>query len=135
MEERPKHQAFEIGNPVVIVTERALQGVVTGIDDIPHVGVNDFTPQSFQGQKGWVFARSGRAPGGDPAAYEVVFRLQGTPRPVVIHQCVDEGVILPEERQVDRGRGHLMNVKPEEFAPEPTLEGTFDELTLCTTRP
>ena len=129
MEADSGQTTFTIGDPVLVVTDRPLAGWVTGIGDIPNVGAIDFTPQSFQGQKGWVFATSGFASGGDPTAHEVVFRLQGTPRTAVIHQWGEGGVILPAERQVDRGRGHLMDVKPEELAPEPTLEGTFDELT------
>ena len=128
MEAGSGQTTFSIGDPVLVVTDRPLAGWVTGVGDIPHVGAIDFTPQSFQGQKGWVSATRGPASCGDPIAYEVVFRLQGTPRPVVIHQRGEERVVLPEERQVDRGRGHLMDVKPEELAPEPTLEGTYDEL-------
>lgn len=121
MEKELKKERFELEDAVTVVTDRPLKGYVTGIGDIPHVGAIEFSPQSFQGQKGWIFAGSG----GD---YEVSFRLQGNPRTVVMHQRIEEAGILSEERQFDRGRGHLWDVKAEDLALDPGPEGTFETL-------
>ncbi len=119
---------FEIGVPVVIVTDRELKGWVTGTD-IPHVGVIAFAPQTFQGQKGWVSSLTRPWNGGDPSAYEVAFRICGNPRTVLVHQFEEERSEITERtQQVDDGRGYLWDVKAEDLAPDPEPEGTFDQL-------
>ncbi len=128
METDRERTPFSIGDPVLVATDRPLGGWLTGASDIPHIGAIDFTHQSFRGQKGWVFATSAPASGGAPRSYEVTFRLQGNPRAVKVHQQGDAGVVLTEERQVARGRGHLMDLKPADLDPDPAPEGTFDAL-------
>ncbi len=128
METELGRRTFQIGDPVVVTTDRPLKGYVTGIEDIPHVGVVDLAPQVFQGQKGWVFSLSCPVAGGVPISYEVAFRVQGTPRKVVIHQWIEEAGILSEERQLNRGRGHLWQVRPEDLAPDVAPNETFDAL-------
>lgn len=123
-----ERKIFSIGEPVVVVTNRPVRGYVTGIGDLPHVGTIDLVPQNLQGQKGWVFAQSRPASGGDPTAYEVVFRLEGFLRTVVIDQRTENATGLSEECQLDRGRGHIWEVTSEDLAPDPTPGGTFDGL-------
>lgn len=122
---------FKDGNPVVIVTDRELEGGrVTGLDLPPRASVIGFARQSFQGQKGWVSASTLPPEGGDPTGYEVGFRLQGNPRTVLIREFVSvegEGLRHSDRtQQVDRGRGYLW-VKAEDVASDPTPEGTFDQ--------
>ncbi len=128
METDRERTPFSLGDPVLVATDRPLGGWLTGASDIPHIGGIDFAHQSFRGQKGWVFATAAPASGGAPRTYEVTFRLQGNPRAVKVHQQVDAGVVLTEEHQVARGRGHLTDVKPEDLASDPAPEGTFEEL-------
>jgi len=126
---------FEDGNPVVIVTDRELEGgrvTVTGLDLPPRARepLIGFIPQNFQGQKGWVSASTLPSGGGDPTGYEVGFRLQGNPRTVLIREFVrveGEG-LRPSDttQQVDRGRGYLW-VRAEDIASDPTPEGTFEQ--------
>ncbi len=122
---------FKDGNPVVIVTDRELEGGrVTGLDLPPRASVIGFARQNFQGQKGWVSASTLPPGGGDPTGYEVGFRLQGNPRTVLIREFVrveGEGRRYSDRTQrVDRGRGYLW-VRAEDIASDPTPEGTFDQ--------
>ncbi len=128
METDRERTPFSLGDPVLVATDRPLGGWLTGASDIPHIGAIDFPHQSFRGQKGWVFATSAPASGGAPRTYEVAFRLRGNARAVMVHQQGDAGVVLAEERQVARGRGRLMDLKPEDLDPDPAPEGTFEEL-------
>lgn len=122
---------FQIGVPIVIVTDRELEGGwVTGLDLPRGASAIGFIPQSFQGQKGWVSALTEPRRGEDPTGYEVGFRLQGNPRTVLIREFVSVEVedLRHSDRtqQVDRGRGHLW-VKAEDIDSDPTPEGTFDQ--------
>ncbi len=119
---------FGIGDPVLVVTDRPLTGCVTGLGDILHIGVIDLAPQSFEGQKGWVFSLMGPAGGGDPTGYDVGFQLQGSPRAVVVHQFLGGAGVVSEERQLDRGTGHVGGLRLEDLTPDPAPEGTFDAL-------
>jgi hypothetical protein len=129
MEER-QMATFRIGDPVVIVTNRELQGYVTGLD-IPHFGTIDFASQSFKGQKGWISALSLPVEGGDPKDYEVGFRLGGNPRTVILHQFerqgLERGRLLEARRQVEYGRGFVKHLRAEDLAPDPAPEGNFDQ--------
>ncbi len=122
---------FEDENPVVIVTDRELEGGrVAGLDLPPGASLIGFIPQNFQGQKGWVSASTLPPGGGDPTGYEVGFRLQGSPRTVLIRKFVrveGEGLRRSDRtQQMDRGRGYLW-VRAEDIASDPTPEGTFEQ--------
>ncbi len=115
---------FLIGAPVVVVTDRALQGrVASGNSRIK------FLPQNLQGKKGWIDGEPWDD--GEPAYSHVLFRLQDHPRTVLTLEFHKFG---PEHswrvrmrRQVESGWGYV-RVRADDLVHDTEPLGTYQEL-------
>ncbi len=117
---------FRIGDPVVVVTDRALRGRVPSVN---YWDRNKFLPQNLQGKKGWI--ESEPWDDGEPAHYQVVFRLHDHPRTVLILELHKFG---PEHswrvrmrRQVESGWGYV-RVRADDLVHDTEPVRTYEQL-------
>ncbi len=117
---------FSIGAPVVVVTDRALQGRAASVDSRIRV---KFLPQNLQGKKGWIHGRPWDD--GEPAYYHVLFRLEDHPRTVLtleIHKFGPEqswGVRM--RRQAESGWGYV-RVRADDLMHDTEPVGEYEEV-------
>lgn len=115
---------FELGDSVVIVSDRKLRGRVEH-GDFAHVRPLEFIPQSFRGQKGWVSRVSYR----EPDSYRVYFSLQRSPRMVLVRTFEGDDCKWPvaTEELVKSGFSCLA-LKADELVHDAEPEGDYDYL-------
>jgi len=118
---------FRIGDPVVVVTDRALRGRLPSVH-YPWDRIK-FLPQNLQGKKGWI--ESEPWDDGEPAHYQVVFRLHDHPRTVLILELHQFGPKqswrVIRRRQVESGWGYV-RVRTDGLVHDTEPVGTYEQL-------
>ncbi len=119
---------FKIGDPVVILTDRKLRGVV-GRVDLGQLLPLELTPQSFRGQKGWIENYPRPWQSIDIHSYTVVFRLLGSSRAVLVKRFEGDDWEWPiaTEEKVSKGFGNLV-LRLDELVHDPEPEEDYSDL-------
>ena len=115
---------FSLGDPVVVTTDRKLTGLVEIVGDGSELSL-EFVPQSFRGERGWIYSPSFGGP------YQFLFYVQGGSRAARVERF--EGAnydwFVAIEEQVEARFGCLI-LEGDDLALDPNPVGSYDDLPL-----